>query len=121
MNEILRDLLRPGAKIIRLSVDYGTLSDKQRNTIGLIRKELFSLATLIMGNITASNDTKSTDIVSLRNAFKLLHPKKDYSFDERVIRDLLDVCITLSYIEKGEDRKSSGKSLDAVTLLLFLE
>ena len=42
-----------------------------------------------------------------------LHPRVDYSHDERLMRDLADICLTLRHILENKPRKDNHKIYDA--------
>lgn len=48
-----------------------------------------------------------------------LHPRIDYSYDERLIRDLADICLTLRHIMDGKPRKDVHKVYDACCFFQF--
>jgi hypothetical protein len=47
------------------------------------------------------------------------HPRIDYSHDEKLIRDLADICLTLRHIMENRLRKDNHKVFDACCFFQF--
>lgn len=104
MPKNLAEVLRNGARAARAVSGNTCATDAESKALQRTRLALLEIITHL-----AQGSTE--DIVHVERAMQELHPRTNYC-QAMLIREIADVCVTLNYLERGEER-GENKSTDA--------
>lgn len=111
MPKNLAEILRNGARAARAVSGNTCATDAESKALQRARLALLEIITHL-----ARGDTE--DMGHVERAMQELHPRTNYC-QAMLIREIADVCVTLNYLERGEER-GGDKPTDAVCCCEFL-